>query len=284
MPEECTGTQRTALLRWLRGGGGPPGPPCHLEDLGKLDLREHFVYVTGVRGSDLEEESEQEEEEVFDAKAFGAFIREVLPRLTNVTHLSLRGNALCQRQPNMNLDQLSLTLKTGGLPRCKTLDLSSNGLGLGSTTETKFILESVLPRSLVCLNLSDNPLYLLTSDGWRTIADTASQLQSLRLADAQLNRMDENAWEALGSSLEAFPALVDLDLSGNGLLGSEAIIAKCVLPRLPRLEVLGLSRNNIGTCLKNGIPEISNSKTQRRCELPANHIAILQAAAPSRHR
>lgn len=284
LPEECTGGQRAALLRWLRGGGGPPGPPCDFEDLGKLDLREHFVYVIGVRGSDLEEESEQEEEEVFDTKAFGAFVREVLPRLMNITELSLRGNALCGRQPNVKLDQLALALKAGALPRCKTLDLSSNGLGLGSTAETTSVLEAVLPRSLVCLNLSDNPLFLLTSEGWRTIANLEPQLQRLKLANAQLNRMDENSWEVLGSTLECFPALMELDLSGNALLGSEEMIAKSVLPRLPHLEVLGFGRNNIGLNLRNGMPGTSNSETHRRCELPAIHIAVLQAAAPSRCR
>jgi len=281
LPEECTGAQRAALLRWLRGGGGPPGPPCHLEDMCKLDLREHFVYVTGVRRSDLEDESEQEEEEeVFDTKAFGAFVREVLPRLTNVTELSLRGNALFGGQSQMKLDHWALALKNGALPRCKTLDLSSNGLGLGSAAETKSVLESVLPRSLVCLNLSDNPLYLLSSDGWRTVANVAPQLQSLRMADAQLNRLDENGWEVLGSVLARFPALVELDLSGNALHGSEDMIAKSLLPRLLRLEVLGFSRNHNGTNLPNGMPGTSNPESHGRCELHAEHIAVLQAAAP----
>lgn len=283
LPEECTGVQRAALLRWLRGGGGPPGPPCYFEELGKLDLREHFVYVTGIRGSNSEEESEREEE-VFDTKAFGAFVTEVLPRLTNVTEMSLRGNLLCGRQPNVKLDKLALAMKTGSLPRCMTLDLSSNGLGLGTPAETTCVLESVLPRSLVCLNLSDNPLHLFTSDGWRTVANVAPQLQCLTLANAQLYRMDANGWEVLGTTLELFPALVELDLSANGLSGSEEMIARSVLPRLPRLEVLGFSRNNIGLNPRIGMSGTKNSERQRRCELQSKHVAVLQAAAPIKCR
>jgi len=227
------------------------------EGLTRLDLKEHFVYACEVVGSD----GEEVEEEVFDRKAFRAFVSKVLPRLTGLQELSLQGNELFAREEsNKAVALLVEAMQAGSLFGCGSLNFAGNSLGSAPREHARAFLEG-LPRSLEQLDMSENRLHLFgtpTADGlWACLCKGRPCLAGLSLARNNLRRLSsarlpaeaaeadaDDGWEALGRALELLPSLASLDLSENELDGAPAAaLAKAVLPRLPRLALLDLRGN-----------------------------------------
>uniref|UniRef100_A0A7S1SBI2 Uncharacterized protein n=1 Tax=Alexandrium catenella TaxID=2925 RepID=A0A7S1SBI2_ALECA len=257
---DLDGAQRTSLLLWLRGGGGQPGPKVDFESLTRLDLSEHFVLSCDFVNSD----GEEVEEELFDRKAFGAFVREVLPRLTGIMDLSLSSNELFAREESIQtVASFVSALKAGPLDGCHSLNISGNSLGSAPPECARAFLEG-LPSGLLHLDVSENRLHLFGTGAsvaaglWESLCKARSGLAFLSLARNNLCRLsparkpaeaaegdaEGSSWEVLGAALELLPSLTSLDLSENELDGAPAAsLAKAVLPRLLSLRQLNLTGN-----------------------------------------
>mmetsp|Transcript_99195 Transcript_99195/g.289473 ORF Transcript_99195/g.289473 Transcript_99195/m.289473 type:complete len:304 (-) Transcript_99195:66-977(-) len=258
---ELNGIQRTSLLLWLRGGGRPPIPKIDFEGLTRLDLSEHFVYACDVLNSD----GEEVEEEVFDRTAFGAFVREVLPRLTGLQELSLGRNELFAREESSKA-AVSFTdaMQAGPLSGCRSLNFSGNSLGSAELEGAGAFLRG-LPPCLQRLDLSENRLHLFGAPAaaglWGALCAACPCLASLSLARNNLCRLspvcgsaeasegaeeseEVGGWKALGAALTLLPCLTFLDLSENELDdAAAAALSKDVLPRLSQLLALDVSGN-----------------------------------------